>query len=211
MVDITNKSELLDKLSAYSQNPDDENIKYKEIIRQKLLNCPELLYALHEPDLETELFNDDGTIKMDEDGNLIGEVSEFFGTTKNIRPYIFMPETQEHVKHIVCYQVSFEEVGRNNNFQKTTLVTFTIFCQEQDIVDELTGIPRHDLIASILRDKFNWANTFGAQSKLVSSKESITDNHYLVRTLVFQITDLNGTVTTSYGGKPQFTNYKLRR
>ena len=210
-MEIKNKNELLYKLQSYSKNPDDENIRYKELIKKKLLNCPELLYALHEPDLENELFNEDGTLNADEDGNLLGEISNFFGTTQNIRPYLFIPETQEHVKHILCYQVSFDEVGRYNNFQKYTQITFTIFCQEQDIMDELTGLPRHDLIASIIREKFNWSNIFGAQAKLISSKESITDNHYLVRTLVFQIVDLNGTVTTSYGGKSDFTNYHLRR
>ena len=210
-MEIKNKNELLDKLQSYSKNPDDENIRYKELIKKKLLNCPELLYALHEPDLEKELFNEDGTLNADENGDLAGEVSRFFGTNQNIRPYLFIPETQTDVKNMVCYQVSFDSVGRYNNFQKYTLVTFTIFCQEQDIVDELTGIPRHDLIACILRDKFNWSNIFGMQSKLISSKESIADNHYLVRTIVFEMIDLNGTVTTSYGGKPDYTNYHLRR
>ena len=208
---ITNKTDLLDKLSSYTKNPDDENIRYKELIRQKLLNCPELLYALHEPDLDKELFNPDGSLNMDEDGNLIGEISSFFGITRNIRPYIFIPETQEHVKNIICYQVAFDDLAKANNVQKYTNITFTIFCQEQDIVDELTGIPRHDLIASIIRENFNWSNIFGMQAKLISSRENITDNHYLVRTLVFQIVDLNGTVTTTYGSKPQFTNYQLRR
>lgn len=208
---ITNKTELLDKLSSYSHNPDDENIRYKELIRQKLLNCPELLYALHEPDLEKELFNSDGSLNMDEDGNLLGEISAFYGNTRNIRPFLFIPETQEHVKNIICYQVAFDDVPRYNKTQKYTQITFTIFCQEQDIVDELTGIPRHDLIASIIRENFNWSNIFGMQAQLISSKESITDNHYLVRTLVFQTTDLNGAVTTSYGSKPQFSNYQLRR
>ena len=198
-MEIKNKNELLDKLSSYSKHPDDENIRYKELIKNKLLNCPELLYALHEPDLEKELFNEDGTLNADEDGNLLGEISNFFGTTQNIRPYLFVPETQTEVKHILCYQVSFDEVGRYNNIQKYTLVTFTIFCQEQDIMDDLTGLPRHDLIASIIRENFNWSAIFGMQAKLISSKESITDNHYLVRTLVFQMLDLNGIVYTPYG------------
>ena len=50
-------------------------------------------------------------------------------------------------------------------------------------MDELTGIPRHDLIASIIRAKFNWSNILGMQLKLVYNKESITDNNYVVRTL----------------------------
>lgn len=208
-MEITNKTQLLDKLSSYSHNPDDENIRYKELIRQKLLNCPELLYALHEPELEKELFNPDGSLNMDEDGNLLGEISAFYGNTRNIRPYLFVPETQEHVKNIICYQVGFTDVGKYNNIQKYTQVTFTIFCQEQDIVDELTGIPRHDLIASIIREYFNWSAIFGMQSKLISSKESITDNHYLVRTLVFEMTDLNGIVYTPYGEETMIRNNEV--
>lgn len=206
---ITNKNELLGKLQSYSKNPDDENIRYKELIKKKLLNCPELLYALHEPDLEKELFNEDGTLNADEDGNLLGEINNFFGTTQNIRPYLFVPETQEHVKHILCYQVSFDEVGRYNNIQKYTLVTFTIFCQEQDIMDDFTGLPRHDLIASIIRENFNWSAIFGMQAKLISSKESITDNHYLVRTLVFQMLDLNGITYTPYGEDTYIRNNEV--
>ena len=44
------------------------------------------------------------------------------------------------------------------------------------------------------------------QTHLISSKESITDNDYLVRTLVFQISDLNGIVNTPYGGETYIRN-----
>lgn len=47
-------------------------------------------------------------------------------------------------------------------------------------MDKLTGIPRHDLIASIIRERFNWSNIFGMQTHLISSRESTTDNNYIV-------------------------------
>ena len=80
----------------------------------------------------------------------------------------------------------------------------------KDRTDKLTGISRHDLIASIIREKFNWSKIFGMQAHLVSSKESITDNNYLVRTLIFQTTDTNSITYTPLGEKPLLIN-KLGR
>lgn len=67
-----------------------------------------------------------------------------------------------------------------------------------NFLDKFTGIPRHDLIACIIRDRFNWSNIFGVQCNLVSSKEALTDNNYISRTMVFELYDLNGIVRTSY-------------
>ena len=64
---LTTKEELLNKLRAYAETPDDDNIKYKDIIRKALLNCPELLYALNNKELESELFDEDGNLLIDKD------------------------------------------------------------------------------------------------------------------------------------------------
>ena len=207
---LTTKDELLNKLRAYASTPDDDNIRYKEIIKDALLNNAELLYALNNKELESELFDGD-KLNIDEDtGELLGEVDRYFGDNSNIRPYLFIPDTQTEVKHYVCYQVTFDELPRYSNIQKYTEITFNIFVNGKDRTDKLTGIPRHDLIASIIRERFNWSNIFGMQTHLISSKESVTDNNYLVRTLIFQIVDTNGIVTTQ-NGKTSVTNYQLRR
>ena len=197
---LTTEEDLLDKLRAYANNPDDDNIKYKNIIRNALLNCPELLYALNNNELESELFDEDGNLLIDKDtGELLGEVDRYFGDNSNIRPSLFIPDTQTTVNSYVCYQVMFDELPRYGKIQKYTEITFTIFVNGMDRTDELTGIPRHDLIASIIRERFNWSNIFGAQAHLVSSKESTTDNNYLVRTLIFQIIDTNSILNTNNG------------
>ena len=196
---LTTKEDLLDKLRAYADTPDDDNIKYKHIIRKALLNCPELLYALNNNELEPELFDEDGNLLIDEDtGELLGEVDRYFGDNSNIRPSLFIPDTQTTVNSYVCYQVMFDELPRYSNIQKYTEITFNIFVNGKDRTDKLTGIPRHDLIASIIRERFNWSSIFGMQSKLISSKESITDNNYVVRTLIFQIEDTNNIVYTPF-------------
>ena len=196
---LTTKDELLNKLRAYADTPDDDNIKYKHIIRKALLNCPELLCALNNKELESELFDDDGNLLIDKDtGELLGEVDRYFGDNSNIRPSLFIPDTQTTVNSYVCYQVMFDELPRYQNIYKYNEIIFNIFVNGKDRTDKLTGIPRHDLIASIIRERFNWSSIFGMQSKLISSKESITDNDYVVRTLIFQIEDTNSIVYTPF-------------
>ena len=204
---ITTKEELLNKLRAYASTPDDDNIRYKEKIHDALLSNAELLYALNNEELESELFDEDDNLLIDEEtGELLGEVDRYFGDSSNIRPYLFIPDTQTDVKHYVCYQVAFDELPRYPNIQKYTEITFNIFVNGKDRTDKLTGIPRHDLIASIIREKFNWSNIFGMQTHLISSKESVTDNNYLVRTLIFQITDVNSITYTQLGEKASYIN-----
>ena len=196
---LTTKEELLNKLRAYADTPDDDNIRYKEKIHDALLNNAELLYALNNEELESELFDEDNNLLIDEEtGELLGEVDRYFGDNSNIRPYLFIPETQTDVKHYVCYQVMFDELPRYQNIYKYNEIIFNIFVNGKDRTDKLTGIPRHDLIASIIRERFNWSSIFGMQSKLISSKESITDNDYVVRTLIFQIEDTNNIVYTPF-------------
>lgn len=212
---LVTKNDLLNKLRAYKTTPDDENIQYKKRIEKALMLNPCLLYALNEKSLESELFDDDGNINWEwnedtKEYEPLGEWDRYFGGTSNIRPYLFIPDTQTEVKHYICYQVSFDEMPRYQDTLKYTNVTFTIFVHGNDRNDKLTGIPRHDLIASIIRERFNWSNIFGMQIHLVSSKESTTDNNYLVRTLVFQVVDTNGIHKTT-DKKSSIMNYGIRR
>ena len=207
---LTEKEELLDKLRAYANTHDDDNIWYKEKIHDALLNNAELLYALNNKELESELFDGDKLNIDKETGELLGEVDRYFGDNSNIRPYLFIPDTQTDVKHYVCYQVSFDEMPRYSTFHKYNEITFNIFVNGKDRTDKLTGIPRHDLIASIIRERFNWSNIFGTQVHLVSSKESVTDNNYLVRTLIFQITDVANILNTTSGNTKVINNVVRR-
>ena len=217
---LVTKDDLLNKLRAYKTTPDDENIQYKKKIEKALMLNPCILYALNEKSLESELFDDDGNInwKWNEDTKEyepLGEWDRYFGSDSNIRPFLFIPDTQTEVKHYICYQVSFDETPRYQDTLKYTTITFTIFVHGNDRVDKLTMIPRHDLIASIIRERFNWSNIFGMQTHLISSKESTTDNNYLVRTLVFQVVDTNGIYKTSNSktsnSKTSIVNYGVRR
>ena len=203
---LTTKEELLNKLRAYADTPDDDNIRIKEQIKDTFLNCPELLYAIHNKELESELFDEDGNLNIDEDGNLTGEVDRYFGENSNIRPFLFIPETQDEVKNYVCYQTSYSDLVRYNDKEKNLIVTFTIFVNGKDSMDKLTGIPRHDLIASIIREKFAWIGLEISTTTPFGDKESTTDNNYLVRTLQYEVTLPNSICKTE--GNNTFYNNK---
>ena len=210
------RNDLLGKLRTYKEAPDDENILYKQKIKKALMSNPCLLYALDDKELESELFDKHGNINWEwnEDTKQyepLGEWDRYFGSDSLIRPFLFIPDTQTKVRNYLCYQVSFQDTVRYQPGLKETLVTFTIFVHGNDRMDKLTGIPRHDLIASIIRERFAWSNVFGMQTHIISNRESTTDNNYVVRTLVFQLTDLNSKVQTPYGGQSQMMNYQLRR
>ena len=193
-MDLITKDDLLEKLRLFSDCPDDDNVIFKKKIENAFINCPEILYAVNEKSLEDELFNEDGSINYD------GEWDRYFSDgyhDGNFRPYLFIPDTQDDVRNYVCYQTHFEETPRYNTVEKYCLVTFTIFVHAGNRVDNDTGLPRHDLIAAIIRDKLNWSNIFGTQCRIVSDRESMTDYKYVVRTLVFQCTMPNSIVQTT--------------
>ena len=208
---LVTKNDLLNKLRVYRTTPDDDVILYKQKIKNALLSNPCLLYSLNDKKLESELFDKNGNINWEwnEDTKQyepLGEWDRYFGSNSLIRPFLFIPDTQTTVKCYICYQVGFDELPRYSPMYKYTEITFTIFVHGDDRVDKLTGLQRHDLIASIIRERFNWSSIFGLQTKLVSSKESTTDNNYVVRTLVFQIYDPNSTVYTPYGENSYIRN-----
>lgn len=199
--DFSTKTELINKLIDYSKSPDDDNIRYKEKIKKIILSTPELLYALHDKDLEHELFNDDGTL------NTEGEWDNYWGENSLIRPFLFFPQTSTHKKNYICYQTMFNELVRGNNVEKYLDITFTVFVNSGDIIDKYTGIPRHDLIAAILRERFAWSGFEISKTKPTFNKESIMDNTYLVRTLQFEIMLPNEMSVTKNG----ITSYSNRR
>ena len=213
---LVTKNDLLNKLRAYKESPDDDVILYKQKIKNALLSNPCLLYSLNDKKLESELFDKNGNINWEwnEDTKQyepLGEWDRYFGSDSLIRPFLFIPDTQTTVKCYLCYQVGFRDTARHNSGLKDTLIDFAIFVHGDDRIDKLTGIPRHDLIGSIIRERFAWSNIFGMQAHLAQDYEQTVDNNYVARYLTFQLTDLNSKVQTPYGGESQMMNYQLRR
>lgn len=200
MEKLQTKQELLAKLTALTSVPDDNNIYLKEKVKKALLKSPELLYAFHNLDLEdTELFNHDGTINYD------GDWTMYYGEEGNIHPYFYLPNTQDKVRHHLCFKTEFTDIPKYNQIMCYMNVTFLVMIDVRDVIDQLTGIARHDLISSIIRERFNWSNIFGSHCNIVSDKESFTDSNYIIRTIVLEQETTNN-ITGIRNGKRQVIN-----
>lgn len=209
---MTTKDDLLSKLRAYAESPDDDIIRMKKKIEKVFIQCPEILYALNEKEFESELFDKDGNINWEwneetQEYEPLGEWDRYFGSNSNIRPFLFIPDTQTDVRHYICYQIGTDENVRYNPSEKLLNITFTIFVYGNDRIDKLTRIPRHDLLAALIRENFAWIGFEIEKPIPIGNKESITDNNYLVRTLQYQCVLPNDLVISSNGT----TSYKNKR
>lgn len=170
---------------------DADNIRIKEIIKQRLLGNNE--YGKPEEKARTisnsqkiiHLLNNE---ELDEE-----EPDSYFGV--NIQPfYVLNGITNEKVKNYICYETSCQcsDVD-GSRFFKNMRIVFYVLCDihDQNDIVKGVGIARHDLLAHLIQDEFNWSNCFGTQIVLIDDNPSITDSDYATRTLVFESNSTN--------------------
>lgn len=146
------------------QNFDDDIISMKRLIKQKLIADPDILEALHNPDIPLD------------------SPDEFLDN--NIFGFIRIPTTQDTVRNFICFTVDDIEEDRYNEVIKVQYIQFNCICHLDDMKTDY-GIDRHDLLGALVRQNFNWTNMFGLQFKLIYNKESTVDSDYYCRTLKF--------------------------
>lgn len=184
---MADKEKIIDTLLSFKETVDSDDVKVKEKIKYMLSNNELIIFALNNKELE-------------ESG---AQPDEYLGV--NILPFYLLEEVQTHVNNFVCFEVSYDmaqsyQYSKShkslNSTVKTLNVIFHILCDEKDIIEENTGIARHDLLATLVIDQFNWSNEFGGKLMLVSDVPSTVDKHYACRTLVFQQTTDNNVIKT---------------
>ena len=179
----------IQELLKFKIKGDNDDIRFKEIIKEKLLNNEKIIYVLNNKELED---ND-------------AEVDEYFGV--NILPYYMVPGTQHNTQNFICYEVSFEEEARYNKVIKYGQIIFYILCEEKTVIEEATGIARQDLLGALIIEQFNWSNFFGNQIHLISDRPSVVDNHYPCRTLIFEGQFTNSISKTKDGSSMVINNW----
>ena len=152
------------------QNFDDDIITMKRLIKQKLIADTDILEALNNKDIDLD------------------SPDEFLDT--NIFGFIRIPQTQDTVRNFICFTVDDIEADRFNETMKVQYIQFNCICHLDDMKTKY-GIDRHDLLAALVRQTFNWTNMFGLQFKLIYNKESTIDSDYYCRTLKFEATKPN--------------------
>lgn len=179
------------RLREFKGQIDCDDVKVKEAVKQQLLSNRYIIHVLNNPELEA-LVEDDGT------GS-----DEYFGV--NILPYYLVSPTQSHAAAYICFEVTYDELQYRNSAMKRLNIIFTILCDQKIIKDADTGIARHDLLAALIQDQFNYTNYFGSTIELISDEPSTVDKTYACRTLVFQqLTDNN--LVKTVNGKPRLAN-----
>lgn len=149
---------------------DDDIITMKRLIKQKLISDPDILEALHNPDIPLD------------------SPDEFLDN--NIYGFIRIPTTQDTVRNFICFTVDDVEEHQYNEVMKIQYIQFNCICHLDDMKTDY-GIDRHDLLGYLVRSIFNWTNMFGLQFKLIYNKESTIDSDYYCRTLKFEATKPN--------------------
>lgn len=163
---MENVEQDIQKIIEYKKHHENDNIYYKELIKNKLINNSKIIHSLNNKNLDPDC------------------PADYMG--ENILPFYLFVNTQTEAKHYICFETSFTEVARYNNVMKLGRVIFYILCDNKDIYDKYSGIARHDLLAALITEEFNWSNIFGTQIHLVSDQPMIIDSSFAGRTLVFE-------------------------
>lgn len=178
-------------LRSWRKNIDDEDIRVKEEIKRLLLGNKNIIHVLHNEELE-------------ESG---AEADEYYGV--NILPYYLISPTQHNVQNFLCFEVKFREMDRFNSIIKLQQIVFYILCEQKSIIEEDTGLARHDLLSALVKDQFNWSNFFGTQIHCISDDPSVVDTNYSCRTLVFQCETPANIIRTT--DKTRVINHEIRK
>ena len=179
-MELTN--EQIQTLRQYKTVMDDDNVRFKDVIKKSLIDDELIIYLLNNKELE----------------DAEADPSDYLGI--NILPYFLIHPTQHNVQNFICYETSWKEMPRyNGNATKFQQVIFYVLCEEKNNIEKTTGIARHDLIGARIKDIFNWTNKFGTQCHVVSDVPSVTDSDYATRTITFELLDANNIVKTVTG------------
>lgn len=178
------------RLSEYKYVVEDDNIKVKEKIKEKLIENRDIIHVLNNKELEDSEATPD----------------EYVGV--NILPYYLISPTQTKTENFICFTAGYRDLNRYNKTVKYLHITFVILCETSNIIDKDTGISRHDLLGALVKHEFNYTNYFGRKIEVVSDEETVVDTKYNCRTIVFeQITDNN--VAKSSNGMSKIINKEI--
>lgn len=182
------------ELLTLKDTVESDDIRVKEIIKKVLLNNKWILHVIDNKDLEP-LVEEDGT-----------GADEYFGI--NIIPHYIINPTQHSANTFICYEVSYNNdsrASRTTIAAKEMYITFEILSNYKVIINQDTGIAKHDLLAALIADQFNFSNYFGKSIYLISDVPSVVDNDFACRTLTFKQTTDNNLVKV-IDGTPQLAN-----
>jgi hypothetical protein len=184
-------SEIQEYLLKFRDKIDCDEVRIKEVIKQCLINNPYIISVLNNKELE----------------DAEAEPDEYFGI--NILPYYQITPTQTDVQNFVCYEINAQNLTRASQSYKIEQIIFTVLCKNNTIIENNTGISRHDLLAALILDQFNHTTFIGQRIECVSDIASVVDDYYACRTLTFKF-EKNNNLAKTHDDLTKIINHEVQ-
>ncbi len=171
---------------------DIERYKYK--IMKLLTTNQDILYSLHNQDLEKNIY-----YSKDKEGKQVELINGDFYRNINIFNFLKIPDTQSVVKNFICFDVNDTEQPRYRDDLIIKNIVFRTISHEEDFITDW-GMPRQDLLAIIIQSEFDWSNIFGMHIEKISDRGRIAENGYYYREFIYETTVPNNIGNKINGG-----------
>nr|DAY89455.1 MAG TPA: hypothetical protein [Caudoviricetes sp.] len=116
---------------------------------------------------------------------------------KSIFTFLKIPETQSKVKNFICFEINDVEDVYKNATKINKRVIFRTVSHQDDIATEY-GIDRQDLLAFLIKDRFNWSTILGTSMKKIYDAGKVAENGYYYRDIYYELITPNNSHMGSY-------------
>ena len=103
----------------------------------------------------------------------------------NIYSFLKIPDAQSTVKNFLCFEVNDTSNVDSNKVMVYKQIIFRTI-SHQDDVNTLWGIDRQDLLAALVKERFQWSNILGTQLIKTYDSGKVAENGYYYRNMYFQ-------------------------
>ena len=111
----------------------------------------------------------------------------------NIFNFLKIPDTQSTVKNFICFEVNDVEQPRYSEGLMKKYIVFRTVSHEDEVKTDY-GVARQDLLALIIKNKFDWSQVFGMHIEKIQDYGKISENGYYYREFVYETTTVNNLV-----------------
>lgn len=195
MQDIINRSHRDGEGDCY-----DDNERYKYKIMKMLTENEDVLWTLHNPELEEKYSHKDENGKIILNGDAYRNVSIF--------NFLKIPDTQSKVRNYICFEVDDIEQPRYNDHLLVKHIIFRTVSHDDDYKTDW-GIARQDLLAAIIQSEFDWTNVFGMHLEKVMDKGRIAENGYYYREFIYETTVPNSLTNKAKNGGVTYNGRRM--
>lgn len=165
--------ERIERLFTCQKEEGFDSISYaKQIILEDIYKDADIFEVLHNEELEQK-----------------NAVPEDYHNV-NIFSYLKIPDAQSKVKNFLCFEVNDTEILYSNKIMITKQIIFRTVSHKDD-VETLYGIDRQDLLAALIKERFQWSNVLGTQLVKTYDSAKVAENGYYYRNIHFTQTAPN--------------------